>query len=64
MKVYVVTLEDLEETTILGAYSDINLAHDRVEKEMEEREQMNLNLGVNPHIIQVELDDVDTEDYT
>jgi hypothetical protein len=63
MKVYIVTIEDTENTTVVGAYSDINLAHDRIEQEMEERETMNLNLGVNPHIIQVELDDVDSENY-
>jgi hypothetical protein len=63
MKVYIVTIEDTENTTVIGAYSDINLAHDRIEQEMEERETMNLNLGVNPHIIQVELDDVDSENY-
>jgi hypothetical protein len=63
MKVYVATLVDLENTSVVGVYSTEDLALGKLEKAMEELYFSNEDYGVYPYVIEAHIDDVDQDEY-
>jgi hypothetical protein len=63
MKVYVATLVDLENTTIVGVYTSEDVAISKVETIMEELYISNEDYGVSPVIVEKYIDDVDESEF-
>lgn len=63
MKVYVATLVDLENTTIIGVYTSEDVAVSKVESAMEDLYFSNEDYGVSPVIIEKYIDDADEGEF-
>jgi hypothetical protein len=63
MKVYVATLVDLENTTIVGVYTSEDVAVSKLETIMEELYISNEDYGVSPVIVEKYIDDVDESGF-
>jgi hypothetical protein len=63
MKVYVATLVDLENTTIVGVYTSEDVAVSKLENAMEELYISNEDYGVSPVIVEKYIDDVDESEF-
>ena len=65
MKIYIATLTEIDEqTTVVGAYSSFDVAVAKVERALDELHEKNEELGVYSNIVEVDLDDIEDEDYT
>jgi hypothetical protein len=64
MKIFIATLTEIDEqTTIVGAYSSFDVAMAKIEEAMDELQEKNEDLGVYSNIVEVDLDDMDDENY-
>jgi len=63
MKVFVATLNDLENTQIVGVYSSEDVAIGKVEEAMDELFLDNEDLGVYPLIVEKYIDDKESDEY-
>ena len=63
MKVFVATLNDLENTQIVGVYSSEDVAIGKIEQAMDELFLDNEDLGVYPLIVEKFIDDKEYDDY-
>lgn len=64
MRVFVATLNDLENTQIVGVYTSEDVAIAKIEDAMEELYFSNEDLGVYPLIVEKYVDDIDDENFT
>lgn len=63
MKVFVATLNDLENTQIVGVYSSEDVAIGKIEQAMDELFLDNEDLGVYPLIVEKFIDDKEYDEY-
>jgi hypothetical protein len=63
MKVYVASLVDLENTMIVGVYTNKKLAEEKLDNLMDELMDKNEDLGVYPSITEKYIDDVEEDRY-
>jgi hypothetical protein len=63
MKVYVASLVDLENTVIVGVYTNKKLAMEKLNSAMDELMDKNEDLGVYPSITEKNIDDVEKDEY-
>lgn len=61
MKVYVATLVDLDNTTVVGVYTSEDVAFSKLEDAMEELYFSKEDYGVYPEIVQKYIDDTDDD---
>ncbi len=63
MKVYVATLVDLENTTIVGVYTSEDVAVSKLENAMEDLYFVKEDYGVCPVVLEKYIDDVDESEF-
>lgn len=63
MKVYVATLVDIDNTSVIGVYSTEDLALGKLEKAMEELYFSNEDYGVYPYVVEKYIDDMEQDGY-
>ncbi len=63
MKVYVATLVDLEDTTIVGVYTSEDVAISKLETAMEDLYFNKEDYGVCPVVLEKYIDDIDENEF-
>lgn len=63
MKVYVASLVDMENTIIVGVYTNETLAEQKLNTVLDELVDKNEDLGVYPMIVEKNIDDIEKDDY-
>jgi len=63
MTVFVACLINLDDMDVLGVYTSYELAASATSKKIEVLEEKNEDLGVYPHILEFNIDDVENDDY-
>ncbi len=63
MRVYVATLVDLENTTVVGVYTSEDVAISKLETAMEELYLSNEDYGVCPVLVEKYIDDTEEDKF-
>lgn len=63
MRVYVATLVDLENTTVVGVYTSEDIAIAKLENTMEDLYFANEDYGVSPVIVEKYIDDAEEDNF-
>jgi hypothetical protein len=63
MRVYVATLVDLENTTVVGVYTSEDIAISKLEEAMEDLYFSKEDYGVSPEVVQKYIDDAEDDDF-
>jgi hypothetical protein len=63
MKVFVALIVHVEDTEVIGVYTSYDVALSKIDKELDELQTKNEELGCYPNIIEVNLDDMEKDSY-